>query len=474
MTWNAQVTEASEAAKADTPPATVSGPRIAFERLRERTDELELIISGISLVALVALPSWLFGHWSRLELHAEGAQNVIVSVGFPLAIGLSYTLAGAFLLHLATRAYWVGLIGLKSAFPKGIQWDRVTSVGPLTRDNYRRSVVDLEAAIDSADRFASVVFAVVSLVALSVLWIGGLLLGVSLIAFLIGQLTSISERASALIVAGVTLLVAGVPLAILLLDRGTAMFRRAGRSPSTRLRRVVDALNRVQSLTFPQRLLLPVQLSLESNLPKRTFSIAFALLIAFTLLFGIAQMQFAREFAPVGSYTFMTDDDVAVGLRTAHYENLRGDHDALLRMPMIPSELIADSYLRVFLPHLPERDNKVLNKRCPAVTEARERHACVAGLWTLAFDGQSVDVAAFDAAERRDLGMRGLLGYLAMAGLAPGRHELVAVWNAAETSKRLSRQPVTYTIPFWFAPPYQLDVAPVEAPDIAPAADDLQ
>ena len=31
--------------------------------------------------------------------------------------GLSYALAVAFIVHLAIRAYWVGMIGLKSTFP---------------------------------------------------------------------------------------------------------------------------------------------------------------------------------------------------------------------------------------------------------------------------------------------------------------------------------------------------------------------
>ena len=59
---------------ASTESASAQERRVAFESLRERTDELELIISGISLLALLALPGWLFDHWVRLELHAEGQR----------------------------------------------------------------------------------------------------------------------------------------------------------------------------------------------------------------------------------------------------------------------------------------------------------------------------------------------------------------------------------------------------------------
>src|SRR5690606_12474987 len=98
---------------------------------------------------------------------------------------------------------------------------------------------------------------------------------------------------------------------------------------------------------------------------------------------------------------------------------------------------------------------------------ASSRHACVTTLWSITLDGQPVKVDDFVAAERRDLGMRGLQGYLAMNALAPGPHELVVSWNpdASGGDKDATR---AYRIPFWFAPPYQLDLAPAPAADAAP------
>ena len=49
---------------------------------------------------------------------------------------------------------------------------------------------------------------------------------------------------------------------------------------------------------------------------------------------------------------------------------------------------------------------------------------CLAQLWVVQLDGKPVDLHAFVPMERRDLDMRGLAGYLPMAGLAPGRHIL--------------------------------------------------
>ena len=453
----------------DHPEAPGEAPaerRIAFERLRERTDELELIISGISLVALVSLPGWLFGHWARLQVHTEGLYNAVVSIGFPLAIGLCYTLAGVFLLHLGTRAYWVGLIGLKATFPRGVRWDRIDSVGPITRDIYRRSMIDLDSAIDAADRFASLVFAVVSLTAMSVLWIGGLMIGLALISIAVGSLVEVPDHIAKAIWVAIAIIIVGIGLTIPLLDRVSVWLRGRDAPESARLRRALVVLNRMQNVLLPQRLLLPVQLTLESNLPRHTFSIAFGILIAFTTVIGTVQMGEAPRFAPfVGGYAYMDDEVAAKGMRTAYYESLRAPDDALLRVPMIPSDLVDDAYLRVFLPYVPDRDNALLKARC---APEMDRTACVAGLWSVTLDARAVDAAIFESAERRDFGMRGLQGYVPMAGLAAGRHELRAIWNEAGGTERSTRSQA-FVIPFWFAPPYQLDYAPPTEPPTPPA-----
>ncbi|WP_257384973.1 hypothetical protein [Tahibacter caeni] len=446
---------------ASTESASAQERRIAFESLRERTDELELIISGISLLALLALPGWLFDQWVRLELHAEGQRHLLLSLGFQLASGLSMTMAGAFLLHLAVRAYWVGLIGLKAAFPAGIRWDAIRSIGPITRDYHRRTVVDLDSAIDAADRAASIVFALVSLVALSVFWIGGLLALMTLLAIGVSTLFGAPLEPSAKVGAmAFGVLFVFIVLPQLLLDNAWLSRRLQQPAPDWR-RRFVELLVRLQSVVIPQRLVLPVQLSLESNLPRWIFTLMFLLLVGGSALLGRAQETAAREFALVSSYAYFGDADADEGLRSAHYENLRGTHDALARVPLIPADMIADGHLRLFLPYLPDRDNASLRARCGPAEGQAQRRACLAGLWQVEIDAKPVDLGDFLPAERRDLGQRGLQGYLSLAGFAPGRHELRVRWNGepAPAAGSGAKTP-GYRIPFWFSPPYQQDLAP--------------
>lgn len=443
-------------APVDPPEAAAArARRVAFESLRERTDELELIISGISLVALLALPGWLFDHWVQLEVHTESNRHMVLSLAFQLISGLSMTLSGAFVLHLAVRAYWVGLIGLKATFPDGIRWDSVRSIGPIAREYYQQRLPDLDTAIDSADRVASIVFAMVSLVTLSVLWMGALLGTISLAALSLaawldvdGELLN-SVAAKVVVVASLLLV-----LPALLLD--SAWVARRFPAPPSWLRRVVRTLTALQGFLVPRRLVLPVQMTLESNLPNWAFTAVFLLLVGCSAVLGRVQERSVREFALVSNYDYFNDADAEGSLRSAYYENLRGERDVLARVPLIPADLVADGHLRLFLPYLPERDNPALRQRCPDPAKARRRQ-CLAGLWSVALDARPVALDTFETAERRDLGLRGLHGYLSLAGLAPGPHELLVQWRGGASSP-----PRRYRIPFWFSPPYQQDLSPAQ------------
>jgi hypothetical protein len=356
----------------------------------------------------------------------------------------------------------VGLIGLKAAFPKGIRWDRVTSVGPMTRDLYRRIIGDMDTSIASIDRFASAVFALLSLIALSVIWISVLLVVLFGTSIGLGYLLGLPQRASSFFLVIFAVFVIGVPALIMLLDFGWSWIGK-DREPPVSLRKFVVWLNEIQKLYLPQRLMLQVQLLLEASMPRRTFSIVFGSVILLTTFLGVTQLQIARKFAPFGSYDFMSDTDASTGIRTAYYENLRSTDDALLQLPMIPADMLADAYLRVFLPHVPSRDNPLLENICSTATDAQvateTRRICLTQLWRLSLDDKPINGSSFELAERRDLGMRGLQGYVSTKGLALGRHVLIAEWNPDDKNVE-RRARATYRIPFWFSPLYQSERVP--------------
>ena len=428
--------------------------RIAFERLRERTDELELLVSGLTLFALLSAPRHIHRAVAALEPHLEREPLQLADTIGIYASGLCWTLGLAFLAHLCVRAYWIGLIGLKASFPDGIRWERITTMGPLTRDYYRKRIVDLGTTIDRADRAASVIFATAALVTLLMVSISGVVAALALLGFglnTIGLAVDGSELASiaAFSIAGLALLAWAIDVATARLGEGRVDPRSA--------RPVVEAAHRALGWFVPMRLVAPVQYTLQSNLGTRAFTVGFMALTLLTPALGFFGYGDYREFALMGGYRFVDDQAFDAGQRSAHYESMRGERDRLLRLPMIPSDMIDTPYLRVFLPHRPARDNPLLAKTCRNGVDA----ACHARLWSARMDGKPVALDAVVLSERRDLELRGLQGYVPLAGFAPGPHVLEVTWNPRGPIRAAGEDGVkrtTYRIPFWFAPAYQLEL----------------
>lgn len=461
----------------DADPAQADQRRISFERLRERTDELELIVSGLLAFALLALPGWIFDGWADASAHLEGFWQFVMLMGYMLGSGLSYTLAAAFLLHLAVRGYWVGLIGLKATFTKGIRWDAIGTMGPIAREYYQARVPDLLSAIDRADRAGSILFAMAILIALMLAWIAVVMAALVLIGAGLGWLIGDFDR-GVMIALGAFYVALTLGALVLVLIDAVLVKRRPELQHSPGLRSLLHAVIRCYAVILPQRLILPVQLTLQSNLSGKLFMLALTLISALAPMIGVSHLLASREFTLSGGYVLLDDETVDNGMLSAHYESLRGERDRLLRYPMIPSDLIGEAYLRLFIPNLPDRDNPLLRQRCPALppgedapqrqARAEQHRACIAALWTVSLNGAPVELAAFLPAERRDLGLRGLQGYLPLTHLAEGRHDLFLVWNSegGDSGRQRRRE---YRIPFWLAPGVETELEAVVA-DAATAA----
>ncbi len=440
--------------------ASTQGSRVAFERLRERTDELELIVSGLLAFALLTAPGRIFESWAINSVHTEGLFDYALMFGFIIAVGLSYSLAFTFIVHLAIRGYWIALIGLKSTFPEGIRWDRIPLMGVVSQAFYRERIGDLGRTIDRADRAASILFAMAILIALAMLWVGILATLLILFSGLLGQLFDDSDRAIKIILIGTYLSFMVATLLPFLLEKLIAYRKRSGIA-SPRLERTVRMLLRILGLFVPQRLIIPVQMTLQSNLNGKGFMAVYFAVIFLTSIFGSLQIASSAQFAMVHRYDVLTSEAVDGGMLSAHYESMRSEHDRLLRYPMIPSDRISEVHLRLFLPHQPKRDNALARETCSGLQDGRNlekeqaatalAHACLGSFWTITLDGEAVPLDDFVPIERRDLDLRGLVGYIPIAELLPGRHDLEIRWNADGGDEGLL-QVRKYHVPFWFTP----------------------
>lgn len=432
-----------------------------MERLRDRTDELELIISGLTIFALFSVPGWLFDKVADVYTHLSTSLAIASMIGTIVIAGTSYGLAACFVVHLMARAYWVGLIGLRTVFPEGINWQNMSAVGPLSQRYYRDTLPDLDTVIRNTDRVASSLFAVISMLTLSVLWFGTILVIVLVVSGGVGARFGLTNAGMLIGTIGLLVLFVGVPLLVYLLDA-----QLASRVSRLRDRRVygalVGSLRRVAGLAYPQRLVLPVRLTLQSNTRPIAFFLALILSIAFIVIVGNTRAAAWRTYTVSGEFTYLDAEQVQEGLRSTYYEDMPSPHDRLRGWPRIDSFTQSGSFVRVFLPYQPLRDNLVLDELCGSAEEAPNPVDCLRQLWTVSIDGRTVSMATFVPAERADLSMRGLMGLVPLTGLEPGLRQIQVIWNpsaaeqAAPIDDRYAELNRKYLIPIAFSPGFEM------------------
>ena len=431
-----------------------------MDRLRDRTDELELIISSLTIFALFSFPGWLFDKIADVYTHLSTSLAIASTIGTTLLAGVCYGLAACFVVHLMARAYWVGLIGLRTVFPGGIDWSKTPGLGPLSRQYYRDVLPDLDTVIHNTDRLASSLFAVISMLTLSVLWFGTILITILVVSGVIGARFGVTNTGIGI---GSLVLVAvffGVPILVYLLDAQIAS--RVPRLRDSRgFARVVRILKRIAGLAYPQRLVLPVQLTLQSNTRPVAFFVALAVSVLIIVVVGNTRAAAWRNFTLSNEFAYLDTTDVQRGIRSTYYEDMPSPLDRIRGWPRVDSFNQRGSFVRLFLPYQPLRDNLVLDQLCGSADEAPDRVACLRQLWTVSIDGRPVSMESFQPAERADLGMRGLIGLVPLTGLEPGLRRIEVAWNpgaadeATPLDDRYTQINVRYVIPIAFSPDFE-------------------
>lgn len=464
---------------ADSSPA--DGTRVSVERLRERTDELELIISGLTMVALFALPGWLSARYIENQAILPLGVFAAALVALPMVSTLAYTLGGCFLLHLLVRAYWVGLIGLSAVFPLGIRWERARHLGPLTRERLQGQVPTMAQAIARADRLASVLFALITLAALALLWLGivGTLLfaGAAMVGNAIGATNEVIGKTAETAIA----LVLGAAILLWLLDAVLAA-RWPALQRSSLVRGLVKLLAAIVRVAIPERLIAPVRLTLQTNTHPRLFTVGFLVLVVAVPMVGVRVFQNQFVFDPYGAQRYMRAEEVAGGMRSPHYESLRTPQDRIRGWPMIPAPTIDSAWLPLFLPYVPLRDDIVLRQRCadldpsfdappPRASDSAAVAAralavadCQARMWAIKLDGVDVAPTGAHISERRDLGWRGLTLHVDLRKGAPGPRALEVTWRPRPEQDQRTDDYLTdsfvYRIDFLWSPEFAAAAEP--------------
>lgn len=451
-------TKASPAAGAE--PAAPHRLRRWLDDVHRRTWELELLLSGAVVFALLKLPGRVDAAYARLDAGLGGTLEMAAFLGWYYVKLILYTLIAAFLVHLVARAYWVGVVGLDAVFPRGPRLDRLDG-GPITRDLYRRILPSLKRQITVADRFSSAVFsfafAVTAIFVLSIaygLLLGGVSLAVSRLAFGGERFGQVFQ---------VLLLVIFVPLAVLpLVDRiaGARLLARGGRAPAL--------LGRLLGVSFRLTggpLVGPIMTTLVTNVRKQLFyGIFFASFIVLAGIFLVRDVLMRNDALSLSSHHYLPPDAGALEVDARHYDDRRPAGEPSF-LPSIPGEVVEGPYLRLFVPLPADWTEEAVAEHCAGLAPIAEGGlhlarpsdpppepeglapvlACLGTLHRIELDGAAIAPDFFFHSDPAN-GVRGLLARLPVAGLAPGPHLLVLRRRPLPDDER---PPRIHYIRFW-------------------------
>jgi hypothetical protein len=421
----------------------------ALPRHTTPTWEVELLISGVAVFAMLQLPGWLDDQLFALMPRFGANMSEPLQVMYLYTKTAAVILAITFSLHLLLRAHWIALVGMHSVHPEGVRWDKLR-IGPVQRQLDAERVGNVPASIERADNRATIVFALGVQLASTLLVISlvlALLFSLAMAVFVLAGVRPDAARVFTWCVTGLLLPFALAPL----IDRRFGKRLRPGGLAQRTLAGTYRAYARIGLSRNSSVMAL---LASHSNERKVTISMV---AVMFVIILGVSlSLKSLRNPERIGGYSLFPDrkDLPARAINPATYDQQRNPaRDAAV--PYVQNIVVSGPYLQVVVPYDPDRDDAALRRDCAAMLRIASQAGraaatldCLQRLHPLRLDGKAVESLRYDIASDPRTDRPALVAMVDVRALAPGRHELQVARAAAPDDKRPGAS-APYRIPFW-------------------------
>ena len=274
-----------------------------------------------------------------------------------------YSLIGAFLLHLAMRAFWIGLLGLESVYPNGVRWDKLKA-GPAFIDHARKKVGPLSATIERLDDLCSLIFSFGFMIALVFLYSVVIMLISSAVGFLISRFV-LGGDSFPQVFWTVFGTIMGIQIVANSLDR--LLGKRIKRDSFAG--KILGKLVAISWAVSPIRWNGQIQLTLASNTSNTRMSAAL-LVVMLTLGFGFLGAMLVRQgVIRFDSLVYFPNTLREAGIDPQNYRSLRKSNFVDRRAPSIQNDVIEGPYIKLSIPYDPRRHNPLVREQCPDLEE---------------------------------------------------------------------------------------------------------
>ena len=405
------------------------------------TWEVELLISGVAVFAMLQLPGLLDDAILAMLPRFGPGWAQPIEVMYMYLKTAAVILAATFSIHLLLRAHWIALVGLHSVFPAGVRSERLR-MGPLQRAADERQEPGRDALIDQADNRATVVFAIGVMMAM-------MLLTVSLLVALVFVVLSLLLLAAGVPADNALVFALSAMLVVVPFAAASFIDRRWGArlAPDGLAARLLSRMfDFYRTLGFGRGNNAMALIASHGG-QRRTMLLVMSVFfpIMFSVVLGLKTLKHPERF---GNYGTFPGAAASATVDAAHYDAMRTPaRDAAV--PFIQDAVVAGPYLRLVVPFLPGRDDAAMREACPgALADDQAALACLQRLHGLALDGKSLDGARYDAGMDPRTDRPALVAMIDVRALARGRHELRIARTDASAAERAAGE-TDYVIPFW-------------------------
>jgi hypothetical protein len=326
------------------------------KKLQQESWELELLVSGFSIVLLTKLAEWLQVVIDNIGVNLNMNINFTVGIYIFLALVLlaSYALIINLVIHLIFRGFWVGVVGLGSVAPT-TNFEKLKYSTFFTQ-KLKKKITKLDDLVIVVDKISSLIFTFAFLIIFFIISVGLYLVTLLVLAQLANTLV---EQTSGVfntifkVINFTTIILFLISGIIYMLDFLTLGVLKKNK----RISRIYYPIYYFFSWITLSFLYRTLYYNLISKFSKRRIGliiIPYLLIIIMVPLFNYNHHIYYPEKSP------------SLHIINNYYTDLRSNDDHIRKVD-IPSYTVKDNFLPVFLVYNPEY-NGIIRKLKPDFT----------------------------------------------------------------------------------------------------------
>ncbi|MEZ4883925.1 MAG: hypothetical protein R3E32_04225 [Chitinophagales bacterium] len=425
-----------------------------LENLERESWQPELLISGLAIFATMQFPALIadFQHYVAFNFDADILMYAAILTTY-LSIA-SYAIAVNFSIHFVLRVFWIGVLGLISVYPKGIDYDNYPYGGKKFVEKLRQKITNLEDFSLQIDRLCSIIFSLSGLIVLSLvsvcILVSSIFLLSLLVKFLLPSYYDGRYNQITFIILGVVISLFGVLISLFnytKLKHTTFADKYHFFIYWTFSGLVFNVLNRpfhYLSMTF------------STNASVGKMNVFIGVYISLLTLFILLNAKLQYE--GIETRLYYAEESNEFALNPMYYDSLRPKH-RYATQPCIPSDVMEGKFVKLFIPYVKRLDAK-LEEVCKNSSLNKEESIssfqygqlqnkaylqCFETFYQVYLNNEKYTDIEWQFYQHPNKGEQGIISYILTDSLQVGKN----VFRIEERKREGKEEKKVFEIPFW-------------------------